>query len=289
MQAVLAARIDRLPAEDKRLLQTAAVIGKDVPFALLQAIAELPEDGRTRRARPPAGAPSFCTRRSLFPELEYTFKHALTQEVAYGSLLQERRRALHARIVEAIERLYPDRLDEQVERLAHHALRGEVWERPWRTVGRPVPRPPRARPTGKRSGASSRRWSRCSISLSSRTRSEQAIDLRFNLRNALLPLGEQAQIFDHLRAAETLAEALHDERRLGRAFAYLAEYFRMTGDCCPRRRIGRTRPRPRHGPRGFRPRGHGDLLLGHSLPRPGRLSSGGWTASAGTWRPSQAS
>ena len=73
--------------------------------------------------------PSSSTRRSLFPELEYTFKHALTHEVAYGSLLQERRRALHARIVEALETLAGDRLDEQVERLAHHALRGEVWDK----------------------------------------------------------------------------------------------------------------------------------------------------------------
>ena len=73
--------------------------------------------------------PSSCMRRSLFPELVYTFKHALTQEVAYGSLLQERRRALHARIVEAIEALAGDRVAEQVERLAHHALRGEVWDK----------------------------------------------------------------------------------------------------------------------------------------------------------------
>ena len=73
--------------------------------------------------------PSSCTRRSLFPEREYTFKHALTHEVAYGSLLQERRRALHARIVEALEALAGDRLAEQVERLAHHALRGEVWDK----------------------------------------------------------------------------------------------------------------------------------------------------------------
>jgi predicted ATPase len=62
----------------------------------------------------------------LFPDRAYTFKHALTHEVAYGSLLQERRRVLHARIVEALERLYADRLSEQVERLAHHALRGEI-------------------------------------------------------------------------------------------------------------------------------------------------------------------
>ena len=74
-------------------------------------------------------AAEFLYETSLFPELEYTFKHALTHEVAYGSLLQERRHVLHVRIVEAIERLYPDRLGEQVELLAHHAARGELWEK----------------------------------------------------------------------------------------------------------------------------------------------------------------
>src|SRR5262249_19849659 len=72
---------------------------------------------------------SSSMRRGLFPDLEYTFKHALTHEVAYGSVLHERRRALHARIVEAIETLHPDRLSEHVERLAQHALRGEVWSK----------------------------------------------------------------------------------------------------------------------------------------------------------------
>ena len=128
VHAVLAARIDRLPPEEKRLLQTAAVIGTEVPFALLQAIGELPEE-ELRRGLGHLQAAEFLYETSLFPELEYTFKHALTHEVAYGSLLQERRRALHARIVEALEALAPERVAEQVERLAHHALRGEVWDK----------------------------------------------------------------------------------------------------------------------------------------------------------------
>ncbi len=68
----------------------------------------------------------FIYEAQLFPDLEYAFKHALTHEVAYGSVLQDRRRALHAAIVEAIERLYTDRLQEQIERLAHHAARSRV-------------------------------------------------------------------------------------------------------------------------------------------------------------------
>ena len=126
VQAVLAARIDRLPLEEKQLLQSAAVIGKDVPFSLLQAITEL-SDEELRRGLTHLQAAEFLYETSLFPDLEYTFKHALTHEVAYGSLLHERQRALHARIVEAIETLYSNRLIEQVERLAHHAARGEVW------------------------------------------------------------------------------------------------------------------------------------------------------------------
>ena len=128
VQAVLAARIDRLPPEEKHLLQSASVIGKDVPFLLLEAIVE-DTDERLRQRLAHLQAAEFLYETSLFPDLEYTFKHALTHEVAYGSLLQERRRVLHARIVEAIERLYPDRLAEQVERLAHHAFRGEMWDK----------------------------------------------------------------------------------------------------------------------------------------------------------------
>ena len=90
VQAVLAARIDGLSREDKHLLQCAAVIGTDMPVPLLQAITELPEEALHRGlAHLQAAELLYETR--LFPEPEYTFKHALTQEVAYGSLLLERR------------------------------------------------------------------------------------------------------------------------------------------------------------------------------------------------------
>jgi class 3 adenylate cyclase/tetratricopeptide (TPR) repeat protein len=128
VQAILAARIDRLPTEDKTLLQTAAVIGKDVPFALLQAISEANEE-TLRHGLARLQAAEFLYETALFPELEYTFKHALTQEVAYGGLLHARRRDLHARIVRAFETLYPGRAGEQTSWLTLHAFRGEVWDR----------------------------------------------------------------------------------------------------------------------------------------------------------------
>jgi tetratricopeptide (TPR) repeat protein len=126
VQAILAARIDRLSPADKALLQSAAVVGKDVPHAVLRAIADLPEDALAAGlARLQAAGLLYEAR--LFPDTEYTFKHALTHEVAYGSLLQDRRRRLHARVVEAIEAVYRDRLAEHRDRLVHHAFRGEVW------------------------------------------------------------------------------------------------------------------------------------------------------------------
>jgi class 3 adenylate cyclase/tetratricopeptide (TPR) repeat protein len=128
VQALLAARIDRLPPDDKALLQTAAVIGKDVPYSLLLAVAGHAEEAIRAGLGRLQGA-EFLYEASLFPDIEYTFKHALTHEVAYGGLLHERRRTLHAAIVQAMERIWAGRLGEQVERLAHHAERGEQWEK----------------------------------------------------------------------------------------------------------------------------------------------------------------
>ena len=128
VQAILAARIDRLPPDEKQLLQIASVIGKDVPWVLLLEVADLPQDD-LRRALARLQAAELVYEAKLFPDLEYTFKHALTHEVAYGSLLQDRRRALHARIVEGIERIYADRVAEHTDRLTHHIFRGEVWHK----------------------------------------------------------------------------------------------------------------------------------------------------------------
>jgi tetratricopeptide (TPR) repeat protein len=114
-----------LRPELKRLLQAASVVGKDVPGELIEAIGDMPADD-LRQGLAELQAAEFLYETRLFPDLEYTFKHALTHEVAYGSLLQDRRRALHAALVDAVERLHADRLVEHVEVLAHHAVRGGI-------------------------------------------------------------------------------------------------------------------------------------------------------------------
>ncbi len=119
VQGVVASRIDRLPQAQKELLQTLAIIGKDFSLRLVRCVAALPEQelpqllGDLQRS-------DFIFERPAFPEVEYAFKHALIQEVAANSLLLSQRSKLHERTAEAIESLYPGRLDDYLNELAHH-------------------------------------------------------------------------------------------------------------------------------------------------------------------------
>ncbi|MGH7263357.1 MAG: ATP-binding protein, partial [Candidatus Rokuibacteriota bacterium] len=229
IEEVILARIDRLSAADRKLLQEASVVGKDVPFAILQAVAELPEPA-LRRGLLRLTAAEFLYETSPGAELEYTFKHALTHEVAYGSLLPDQRRALHGRIMTALEAIFQDRLPEQLERLAHHAFRGEAWDKAvvyLRDAGAKAAMRsayPEAVVCFEQALEALSRLPATPVTL------EQAIDVRFELRNSLFPLGEIARDLEHLREAEALAETLNDQRRLAWVSAYMARDFSLMGD-----------------------------------------------------------
>ena len=228
IQTVLAARIDRLAPDEKRLLQSAAVIGNHVPHALLETVSELgPSELASCLARLQAG--EFLYELGLFPAVEYTFKHALTLDVAYGSLVSERRRALDSSIVDALERLYPDASWDYAERLAHHAFRGEIWDKA--VVY--------AREAGEKASARSAHraattyFEQALAALThlpeSRAAAEQAIDLRLDLRYTLMSLGEYRRTVEYMREAEDLAQALGDRRRLGLICSHLANYLHLAG------------------------------------------------------------
>jgi class 3 adenylate cyclase/tetratricopeptide (TPR) repeat protein len=228
VQAVLAARIDRLPEDTKRLVQTAAVIGTEVSLPLLHAIVDMSEDD-VQRGLAQLQAAEFLYETSLYPERVYTFKHALTHEVAYGSVLQERRRVLHAQIVEALERLATAGQTDQVDRLAHHAVRGELWDKALRYM----------RQAGARAMVRSAHheavtcFEQALAALqhlpAQRDTHEQAIDIRLDLRSARIVRGEMARIQHDLRVAETLAEALEDTARLGRVSISMSVQGYLTG------------------------------------------------------------
>ena len=228
-QAILAARIDRLSPEDKRLLQTASVVGKDVLYNLLHAVVDDREDAlRLGLAR--LRAAEFLYETRLFPELEYTFKHALTHEVTYGSLLQGRRRELHTRIVKAIEALHQERLVEHIEQLAHHAVRGELREKAVHYL----------RQAGLKAAARSalldaRGWFEQALAVlevmpQSQSTLEQAFDIRIDLRPVLTQLDEVRRTLERLHEAGALAERLNDDRRRGRVCALMALIHDLLGE-----------------------------------------------------------
>jgi AAA ATPase domain len=160
VQAILAARIDRIPPEDKRLLQVAAVIGREVPFALLEEVVGLPDD-QLRRGLAHLQAAEFLYESRLFPDLAYTFKHALTHDVAYAALLHERRQALHGAVLAAIERHAGTGRAEHAEARAYHAVRAEIWTGRWTRSGRQERPPMPEGRSGRRWNGSSRPSSSC--------------------------------------------------------------------------------------------------------------------------------
>jgi predicted ATPase len=237
VRAILAARIDRLEPEDKRLLQTAAVVGKDVPYPLLAAVADDDEDA-VRQGLARLQAAEFLYEATLFPEVEYTFKHALTHEVAYGSVLGERRRALHARIAESIERLHADRLAEHVEQLAHHTSRAQIWDRAAVYLDQAGARA-RARWANREAAACYEQALEALEHLpGERAHLEAAIDIRLALGRTLVPVGEFETIRRHVREAMAGAQALGDQPRLARTLSLLGECSRQFGEHSEAQEIG---------------------------------------------------
>jgi DNA-binding NtrC family response regulator/tetratricopeptide (TPR) repeat protein len=221
VEAALAARIDRLPADARQVLEAAAVIGNDIPLQILHTICER-DATDLRRTVDSLQAADLLYERSLWPDVEYTFKHSLTHEVAYGALLDDHRRALHARVVDAIERLYGDRLAEHTDRLADHCLKAELWEKAARYL----------RQAGAKAFAQSAhraaagRFEQALSALErlpqSRDTIESTIDAKLALRNTLLPVGEVDTVLQHLRDATRLCDAIGDRGRAAWICAYMS-------------------------------------------------------------------
>ena len=127
IEGIIAARMDRLEDDIKRTMQVASVIGRDFAFRILETITEMKQGLKSYLLN--LQDLEFIYQKSLFPELEYVFKHALTREVAYNSLLQLRRKEIHEKIGRAIEALYPERIEEFYEILAHHYSKSNNFEK----------------------------------------------------------------------------------------------------------------------------------------------------------------
>jgi len=224
VQAILAARIDRLDPEDKRLLQAASVIGKDVPVVLLEAIAGM-SDNELRQSLARLQSAEFLYETKLFPEPEYTFKHALTHEVTYRGLLQGRRRELHARLVDVIEQRDSGRVPEHVEQLAHHAFQAGTWDKAL-TYLRQAGTKARSRSAYAEAVTHLERALEALDHLPhSASTFERGIDLQLELRASLHPLTQNE------RMMRCLDEAVRLGRRSGIQGAWRASVQRWRCSC----------------------------------------------------------
>jgi len=229
IEALLAARIDRLRPELKELLQCAAVIGHDIKEALLQAVTGM-EQSDLRRAVWDLQAAEFLYEKPLFPETEYVFKHAMTREVAYASLLRERRTVLHAAAARALEGLATGRIDEHVERLADHAERGALWEKALDYLQRSG-----LKAYSLYANADAARFFERALAVLNRLPEtpdnlRQGVDLRLELRNALLPLGETDRISRSLDELDPILARLGDKLRHARYAAFRCNHHFLIGE-----------------------------------------------------------
>src|SRR5262245_57309152 len=229
VQNVLADRIDRLTSEEKRVLQTAAVIGVIVPLPLLRVVAEL-SDETLKICLSHLQAAEFLYETSLFPDLEYSFKHALVNEVAYSTLLHERRTLLHGHIVKALEETTENLPHDHLEKLAHHALQGELWDKAVTYL----------KETGTKAAAlSSFRnavlcFERALEALRrlpySPDNVRRGIDLRIEIRSALFVFNDFKRGFEYLAEAEEAAKALNDQDRLGEVLTCMTAHWNLEGN-----------------------------------------------------------
>jgi class 3 adenylate cyclase/tetratricopeptide (TPR) repeat protein len=254
INGVIAARIDRLPPPAKELLQAAAVLGKNVSGSILARLANVGVGKLAARTRSLQQA-EFLSETEVSPPA-YTFRHALTHEVAYGTLPVARRKALHAKALEAIETLQTDELEEHTEELAHHAASGEIWHKAahyYRQGGNQA---------AMRSAfsAAAARYRSAIAALTHLPPDDRNnalhVDLRFALYTALLAQGDHQPIFTVLDEAEKLATLVDDKKRLARVYGYQSMAYWWVADyeralIAGTRALGLARELKHHGLQGI--------------------------------------
>lgn len=229
IEALLAARIDHLSPGPKEILQCAAVIGGDIPRSLLEAVAAVPPAEIERGVRELQAA-EFLYEKTLFPEAAYTFKHAMTREVAYSSLLRERKKVLHARAARAIVAQAAGRMEEHVERIALHAVQGELWSMALDYLQRAGAKAFAFYANAEAAGFFERAIGVLRHLPQDRAAVEQAVDLRFELRNALIALCELDRIRQVLDEVEPILAGLGDTARSARFGAFRCNQYFLAGE-----------------------------------------------------------
>ena len=227
IQAVIRARLDRLDGSTRQSLRLASVIGREFTRRILEQISDSTE--MLSASLETLKNIELIQQTRVVPEAEYLFKHVITQEVTYETLLKLKRKELHGLVGQAIEKLYMDRLEEFYEMLAFHYWRAKDWSRAYR-----YNRGAGLKALSLSAYIETQSYLEAALEAlknlpRTRTHFEQEIDLRFNMRSALFPLGKHNDWADHIRKAELRAREISDNARLANCQNYLSAYHFIRG------------------------------------------------------------
>jgi class 3 adenylate cyclase/tetratricopeptide (TPR) repeat protein len=228
IQGIIAARMDRLEESLKRIMQVAAVIGREFAFRILETITEMKEELKSGLVN--LQGLEFIYEKSLFPDLEYIFRHALVQEVAYNSLLINRRKEIHEKIGKAIETLYPTRLEEFCEMLAYHYSKsGNL------TKGYEYLKASAEKAVRNDSAYEAVRFYRGAMEvLSQLTQTDEnkreQIELTLAMQTPWRRIGYTADYLPILQKAEEMAEELGDDSKRLQVRSTMGHYYILSGD-----------------------------------------------------------
>jgi class 3 adenylate cyclase/tetratricopeptide (TPR) repeat protein len=228
IQGIIAARMDRLEDNLKRTMQIASVIGEDFAYRILQTITGMQEELKSYLVN--LQGLEFIYEKSLFPELEYIFKHALIQDVAYNSLLLKRRKEIHERIGNAIEELYAERLEEFYEMLAHHYSRSEDMEKSFEYL----------KLSGDKAARNYSAWEafrfyREAVNLlnsmpDTDENKRRGIEVRHLMAIPMMTLGYPEDSLKILQEGERFSKELGDDNNLAKFYCNMGLYYVFKGD-----------------------------------------------------------
>jgi class 3 adenylate cyclase/tetratricopeptide (TPR) repeat protein len=229
IQDVLMARVDSLTGSAKEVLQTGSVIEREFSYEIIKHLIALPEQDLLACLSALKEA-ELVYERGIFPQSVYIFKHSLTRETVYNTLLHKRKVEIHKAIGKTIEKIYSDRPEEFYETIAHHSFLGEDWQRAFKYN----------REAGLKAHSFSayeeeQRYFAASIEAlknlpRTKSRVVEEIDLRFNMRAALFPLGRHDEWAEHIRKAEALSKEIGDDTRLANSYNFLSTHFWIRGE-----------------------------------------------------------
>ncbi len=223
IQGIIAARMDRLEDNLKRTMQVASVIGRDFAFRILETITGMREKLKSYLLN--LQGLEFIYEKSLFPELEYVFKHALTQEVAYNSLLLKRRNEIHERIGRAIEKLYPDRLEEFYEMLAYHYSKSENSEKAYQYLKLSGDKAIKNYSNSEALRFYEEAFEVLSKMPETEGNKREQIEVRISMAGPMLYLNWPEGSFENLREGERLSKELEDKKSLGYLMTLTGVYY----------------------------------------------------------------